>query len=74
MSDNIVRLKVITRLDLQPKDILEAIAKDNPKNVFVISWPEDGGMPTYHSSTGDMPTVLMRIQGFIHKFYNNDFD
>lgn len=70
---DVIRLNIETRVDLNAEDMLRAIAENKPKHAFVICWPEDGGQPTYHSSTGDMPVVLMRLNGFIHKFYNGDF-
>lgn len=70
---NIIKLPVITKLDLQPDEMLRNIADSNPANVFVLVWPEDGSAPTYHSSTGDTPVVLMRLQSFIHKMFNGDF-
>lgn len=74
MNDNIVQFTGLTTLDISAKTILQNLAEEEPKNVFVICWPKDGSMPTYHSSTGDTPVVLMRLQQFIHKFYNGDFD
>jgi hypothetical protein len=73
MAD-ILKWTGLTKHDISAPSMLREIAKEKPKNVFVIVWPKDGGMPTYHSSTADMPTVLMRVQGFIHKFYNGDFE
>lgn len=74
MSENIVKFPGITKHDISAKNMLEAIAQDNPSHAFVITWPEDGSMPSYHSSTGDTPVVLMRVNSFIHKFYNGDFE
>lgn len=59
---------------LNATNLLEVVAKENPKNVFIIVWPDDGSVPTYHSSTGDTPVVLFRLQEFIHKLYNGEFD
>lgn len=64
----------ITRHTISGASMLRAIAKNNPKNAFVICWPEDGSMPTYHCATGDIPTVLMRLREFEHKYFNGDFD
>lgn len=66
--------KLITRGELNASKMLRVIAKEKPRYVFVIAWPEDDGMPTYHSNVGDMPVVLMRIQEFAHKYYSGDFD
>lgn len=74
MNNNIVKFTGITKLDLSAPEMLRSIAEGNPKNAFVICWPEDGSMPTYHSNTADTAVVLMRLHGFIHKFYNGDFD
>ncbi len=59
--------------DINASDMLRVIADENPKHVFLISWPKDGGAPTYHSSTCDTPVVLMRLQEFIHKLFNGEF-
>ncbi len=71
--NNVVRFPGITKKDLSAKDMLAAISEENPKNAFVIVWPEDGTMPTYHSSTGDTAVVLMRLQQFIHDYYAGRF-
>lgn len=73
MAEILELSNLITRHDLQANRMLRAIAKDKPGDAFVIVWPKDGSMPTYHSSTGDTPVVLMRIQEFIHKYYSGDF-
>ncbi len=70
---HILRYKGITTRDISPAEMLTAIAEEEPKNVFVLVWPDDGSMPTYHSSTGDTAVVMLRLQEFIHKFYNGDF-
>lgn len=72
-ADNIIRLNIITKVDLDAAYILRNIADGEPQHVFVIEWPKDGSMPKYSSSTGDMPVVLMRMQEFIHRYYNGDF-
>lgn len=69
----VIEIDFWTNGDIQADKMLQAIAEENPKNAFVIVWPDDGSMPTYHSSTSDVPTVLMRLQQFIHKYYNGDF-
>ena len=53
--------------------MLKVIAAETPKHAFLIVWPEDGSMPTYHSSTADTPIVVYRITEFLHKLYNGDF-
>ena len=74
MEDNIIKLDFITRHDIDSAGMLNSIAEQKPKNAFVIAWPEDGKMPSYHCNTSDMPVVLIRLQEFIHKFYNGDFN
>ena len=69
----VVKLNIFTKVDIKPSDMLRAIADEEPDNVFLVVWPKDGSMPSYHSSTGDMPVILMRIQEFVHKYYNGDF-
>ncbi len=71
---NVVFLDMLTKQDISAENMLRNIADEKPKNAFVIVWHEDGKMPTYHSSTGDTPVVLMRLNEFIHKLYNGDFD
>lgn len=58
--------------ELNAAKMLRAIAKQKPRYVFCIVWWKKG-MPSYHSSTSDMPTLLMRCQEFIHKYFNGDF-
>lgn len=70
---DVVRWNGITRHELNSEDMLTAIAAEKPDKVFVITWPEDGSMPSFHSNTQDIPVVLMQLQRFIHKFYNGDF-
>ena len=74
MSNNVIKIDFYTDKDIDASKMLEAIAEEKPKNAFVIVWPEDGSLLTYHSSTGDTPVVLLRLQEFIHKYYNGDFD
>jgi hypothetical protein len=64
---------LMTRHDISAPSMLREIAKEKPKHCFVICWPEDGSMPTYHSTTSDMPTVLMRLREFEHKYFDGDF-
>jgi len=71
---NVIKLPILTRQDLSANEMLTNIAESNPDHAFVIVWPSDGSMPTYHCTTGDTPVVLMRIQEFIHKYYNGDFE
>ncbi len=69
----ILELELVTKHDLSVEEMFSNIAKQNPYHAFVIVWPEDGTQPTYHSTTGDMPTVLMRLREFEHKYFNNEF-
>lgn len=71
--DNVIKINFLTNQDINTSDMLRAIADENPKHAFVITWPENGDLPDYHSSTGDTPVVLMRINEFIHKYYNGEF-
>lgn len=71
---NIIKLPINTQVDLDAATMLRNIAEDAPKHVFVICWPDDGSLPTYHSTTSDIATVLMRINEFTHKYYNGDFN
>jgi hypothetical protein len=64
----------LTTGDIKCPGMLRAIADQDPSNAFVICWPKDGKEPTYHCSTSDIPTVLLRLQTFIHKFFNGEFD
>ena len=69
MTDNIVEFPINTALE--GADVLRnIIEEDDPDRVFVICWPKDGGMPTYHSNTNDIPVVLMRLREFEHKWFN----
>ena len=71
---DVIKLELITRCPLDAAEMLRNIADEKPANAFVICWPEDGTMPTYHCSTGDTPVVLMRLHEFIHKFYSGEFE
>ncbi len=73
MADILEFPELITNHDLKADEMLRYIADGEPNDAFVIVWPKDGSMPTYHSSTGNTPIVLMRIQQFIHKYYSGDF-
>lgn len=70
---DVIKMKIITKNDISASDMLKNIACENPNHAFVVVWPNDGSMPTYHSSTSDVSIVLMRINEFVHKFYNGDF-
>lgn len=59
--------------EMPAPEMLRNIADGEPINAFVIVWPADGSMPTYHSSTSDIPVIMMRCQEFIHKYFNGDF-
>lgn len=74
MTDNVVKLPGICYSSTPAVDMLRNIADGEPKHAFVIAWPADGKLPAYYSSTGDLPIVMLRIQEFIHKFYNGDFE
>lgn len=59
---------------LNVSDMFDGILKLNdPNHAFVIVWNKDGSLPTYHSTTEDMSVILMRLQEFVHKYYNGDF-
>jgi len=73
MTNNIIHFDEYTLRDLHAPDILRAIAENKPKHVFVIAWGEDGDNPTYHCSMADTPVVLLRLQQFIHGYFNGDF-
>ena len=70
---NVVQLDVLTKLDLPSEQMLKNIAEEKPAKVFVICWPEDGSMPTYHSNTSDIPVILMRLREFEHKYFSGKF-
>lgn len=71
--DNIVDFKGPYYGEIRVPDMLQAIAETKPNHAFVITWPEEGAMPAYHSSTSDIAIILLRLQEFIHKYYNGDF-
>jgi len=73
-TDNVIDFTGITRLDIDSSRMLRNIADEKPRCAFVITWPEDGSMPSYYSNTTDMAVVLLRLQQFIHKYYNGDFN
>lgn len=59
----------ITKCDIPANSMLKEIALSEPDHAFVVCWPKDGSLPTYHCSTSDMPVVLFNLQKFIHRFY-----
>ncbi len=67
------RVQPEERRELIASDILRAIADEEPDKVFLVVWPKDGSLPTYHSNTKDIETILLRLNQFIHKYYNGDF-
>lgn len=69
----IIKLDCVTKHDISASEMLRNIAENDPIHAFVIVWPKDGKMPTYHCSTADMPVVLMRCQQFIHKCFDGTF-
>jgi hypothetical protein len=73
VTDNVVKFPGLFYGELTAPTMLRKIADLEPNHAFVISWPADGAMPSYHSSTGDIPIVMLRIQEFVHKYYNGDF-
>lgn len=73
MPNNIIPFTGITKLDLNAARMLRNIADEEPEFAFVVCWPKDGSMPTYHSNTGDAPVVLYQLQKFIHKELAGDF-
>lgn len=72
-KDNVVRLQTLTKLDIPVDVVLENIKEEDYNHIFLIGWPKDGSMPKYHSTTGDAPVVMHRLNDFIHKFYNGEF-
>jgi hypothetical protein len=74
MSAEIIELDVITKLDLNASEILREIAKEDPKHVFLVVWPKDGGHPTFHASTSDTPVVLYQLERFKHFIFSEDCD
>lgn len=74
MAEILEMPNLITKHSLEADEMLKTIAESKPNDAFVICWPQDGKMPTYHCSTGNIPVVLMRVQEFIHKYYSGDFE
>ena len=74
MSDgNVVKFPGQYYGDMESPLVLRAIADQEPDHVFVICWPKDGGKPTFHSTTSDLPCIIFRLLSFIHKVYDGDF-
>jgi len=71
---NIIKFPSLWYSDLNAGKMLNNIAFEKPKHAFVIAWPEDGSMPSYHSSTSDTPVIVYRIQEFLHKLYSGEFE
>jgi len=69
----IIKLDIEFQGDISASEMLRNIAENDPVHAFVIVWPKDGKLPTYHSSTKDIAVVLMRCQQFIHKCFDGTF-
>ena len=69
----IIHMYDATHLDQAVEEVLQGVLAKEPQHVFVIAWPADGSLPTYHSTTSDFPVVLMRLREFEHKYFNGDF-
>mgnify|MGYP003385334815 CR=1 FL=1 len=67
----VIHMYESTNLDQRVEEVLEGVLAKNPRHLFIIAWPEEG-MPTYHSTTSDMPIVTMRLREFEHKLFNGD--
>lgn len=72
-EDNIVNFPGEFHGNLSADEMLRNLADEEPKCAFVICWPKDGGWPTFHSNTKDIPVILLRMHQFIHKVLNGDF-
>jgi hypothetical protein len=64
----------LSRGKVTAASVLRQVAAENPKHVFVIVWPSSGKLPTYHTTTTDMPVLLYRLMTFIHKYFRGDFE
>jgi hypothetical protein len=73
MTDNVIPVLFTPRQSIDSRRMLETIAQEEPETVFVICWPKDGGNPTYHSNTGDIPVIFFRLQEFIHGVYSGKY-
>ncbi|MDI1227390.1 MAG: hypothetical protein PSY14_06885 [bacterium] len=69
-NGNIIKFPGVFYGDLPAEHVLTNIAAEKPKHVFLIVWPADGSMPTYHSSTGDVPVILYRMAEFQHMLFS----
>lgn len=67
----IIHMYDSTRLDQLPEEVLNGVLAKKPRHLFIIAWPEEG-MPTYHSTTSDMPIVTMRLRQFEHKLFSGE--
>lgn len=61
MTDNVIPLGNITRLDLPPERVLENAKARIGAGVVVIGWKEDGGL-YFSSSIADGGEVLWLIE------------
>lgn len=61
--------------EMSVKNMFDNIIKENnPRHAFVIGWDNIRGRATFHSTTGDNTVIIFRLQEFMHRFYNGEYD
>lgn len=72
MSDNVVNLNVVTRLDLPPERILNAALEADLSEVVIIGRDQDGN-EYFASSIADGADVVWLAQRMTLKLVSGDF-
>lgn len=73
-NDNVIPFPGAGFVDIDASTMLESIAKDKPKFVFVIVWDGvDGSTPIYFCNQCDKFSIMYRLQKFIHGVYSGVF-
>lgn len=71
-KDNIIPFPGWTRLDIDAAKMLEAIAKEKPPQVVVITFGHEDGDVHYHSSIADKMAVYWVLRSFM-KFLEDEY-
>jgi len=73
MTAKIIQFTGLTCLNLDAASILRNIADENPENAFVITWSNEERESKFYSSNAITSEILMRLNEFIHRYYNGEF-
>lgn len=69
-----VKLDSLKTKPLEAREMLRSVAEENPKEAFLIVWPEDGPTEVYNHTERDAASLVHTLNTFIHQIYNGDYD